>query len=105
MHQLETALYRSQDFAPRSLGQLIRLLGNLRKNNRIYFKMMASKPGLFVRGEEMPNLPPSLKSMFASPRAAASAPTELTRSTLREYQLPIPYVFRGAASVPVRIKK
>jgi hypothetical protein len=105
MHQLETSLYRSQDFVPRSLGQLIRLLNSLRKNNRIYFKMMASKPGLFLKGEELPNLPPSMKSMFASPRAAASAPTELTKSTLREYQLPIPYVFRGMASIPVKIKK
>ena len=105
MHQLEMNLYRSQDFVPRNMGQLIRILNNLRKNNRIYFKMMASKPGLFLKGEELPNLPPSMKSMFASPRAAASAPTELTRSTLGEYQLPIPYVFRGMASIPVKIKK
>jgi hypothetical protein len=105
MHQLEMAQYGSQDFMPRSLTQLIRLLNNLRKNNRIYFKLMASKPGLFLRGEEMPNLPPSMKLMFSSPRAAASAPTELTRSTLREYQLPISYVFRGMATIPVKIKK
>lgn len=104
MHQLETTLYRSQDFVPRSFSQLVRLLNNLRKNNRIYFKMMASKPGLFLKGEELPNLPPSMKSMFASPRASSS-PTELTRSTLREYQLPIPFVFRGMAAIPVRIKK
>jgi hypothetical protein len=104
MQQLEASLYRSQDFVPRNFSQLVRLLNNLRKNNRIYFKMMASKPGLFLKGEEMPNLPPSIKSMFASPRAS-SAPTELTRSTLREYQLPIPYVFRGMAAVPVRIKE
>lgn len=105
IQQLEALQYRVQDFVPRSLNQLIRILNNLRKHNRIYFKMMASRPGLFVKGEEMPNLPPSMKSMFASPRAAASAPTELTRSTLREYQLPIPYVFRGMASIPVKIKK
>lgn len=104
MHQIEATLYRSQDFVPRSFSQLVRLLNNLRKNNRIYFKMMASKPGLFLKGEELPNLPPSMKSMFASPRATSS-PTELTRSTLREYQLPIPYVFRGLAAIPVRIKK
>ena len=103
MQQLEAGLYRSQEFVPRNFSQLVRLLNNLRKNNRIYFKMMASKPGLFLKGEEMPNLPPSIKSMFASPRAS-SAPTELTRSTLREYQLPIPFVFRGMAAVPVRIK-
>ncbi len=105
VQQVEALQYRSQDFVPRSLGQLIRILNNLRKHNRVYFKMMASKPGLFLKGEEMPNLPPSMKSLFASPRAAASAPTELTRSTLREYQLPIPYVFRGMASIPVKIKK
>ena len=105
IHQIETLQYRSQDFVPRGLGQLIRILNSLRKNNRIYFKLMASKPGLFVKGEEMPNLPPSMKSVFASSRAAASAPTELTRSTLGEYQLPIPYVFRGMASIPIKIKK
>lgn len=105
MQQVERALYRTTDFVPRSLDQLLRLLGNLRKNNRIYFKVVAAKPGLFLKGEELPNLPPSLKSMFASPRASSAAPTELQRSTLAEYQLPLPYVFRGAAVIPVKIRK
>jgi hypothetical protein len=105
MQQVERAQYRIQNFVPRSLSQLVRLLGNLRKNNRIYFKIIASKPGLFLKGEEMPNLPPTLKSMFASPRAAASSPTEITRSTLSEYQLPLPYVFKGGAMIPVKIRK
>jgi hypothetical protein len=105
MQQVERAQYRIQDFVPRSLSQLVRLLGNLRKNNRIYFKIIASKPGLFLKGEEMPNLPPTMKSMFASPRASASSPTEITRSTLSEYQLPVPYVFKGRATIPVIIRK
>jgi len=105
MHQIETSQYRSQIFVPRNLSQLIRMLNNLRKNNRIYFKIVASKPGLFLRGEEMPNLPPTMKFMFSSPRAAASSPTELTRSTLNEYQLPVPYVFKGVASIPIKIRK
>ncbi len=104
MQQIERSQYRTQDFVPRDLNQLIRILGSLRKNNRIYFKVMAAKPGLFLKGEEMPNLPPTLKSMFASPRAASSSPTELTRSTLSEYQLPVPYVFRGAAVIPIKIR-
>jgi hypothetical protein len=105
MQQVERTQYRIQDFVPRSLSQLVRLLGNLRKNNRIYFKIIASKPGLFLKGEEMPNLPPTMKSMFASPRASASSPTEITRSTLSEYQLPVPYVFKGRATIPVIIRK
>ncbi len=105
MQLLEAAQYKTREFVPRSLAQLVRLLNNLRKNNRIYFKIIASKPGLFLRGEELPNLPPSLKAMFASPRAAASGPTELTRSTLSDYQLPIPFVFKGAVLIPVQIRR
>ena len=105
MAKIEMSQYRSATFVPRNLSQLVRMMSNLRKNNRIYIKIIASKPGIFLRGEEMSNLPPSMKSMFASPRAAASSPTELTRSTLMEYQLPIPYVFRGEAVIPVKIKK
>jgi len=105
MHQVEMSQYRVTAFVPRSLAQLIRILSNLRKNNRIYFKIIASKPGLFLKGEEMPNLPPTMKSMFSSPRAAASAPTELDESTLNEYQLPIPYVFKGKAVIPIKIRK
>lgn len=105
MQQAERAQYRIREFVPRSLDQLVRLLGSLRKNNRIYFRLMASKPGLFLKGEEMPNLPPTLKSMFASPRASAAGPTEITRSTLSEYQLSVPFAFRGGATIPVRIRE
>jgi len=104
IHQIETKQYRTQAFVPRSLNQLVRILSSLRKNNRIYFKILAAKPGLFLKGEEMPNLPPTMKSMFSSPRAASSVPTELNRSTLGEYQIPINYVFKGAALIPIKIK-
>ncbi|MBE0460824.1 MAG: hypothetical protein IBX60_04230 [Candidatus Aminicenantes bacterium] len=104
MQQVEFGQYKKQAFVPRSLNQLIRMLSNLRKNNRIYFRIIAAKPGLFLKGEEMPNLPPTMKSMFSSARVATSVPTELNKSTLREYQLPVPYVFQGAAVIPIKIK-
>jgi hypothetical protein len=104
LQQLEANQYKRQPFVPRNIEHVIRMLNNLRKNNRIYFKILASKPGLFLRGEEMPNLPPSMKSMFASPRAASSAPIELDRSTLGQLQQPVPFVFRGATLIPIRIK-
>jgi len=105
MYNLEMSQYRSRGFVPRSLSQLIRILNSLRKNNRIYFKIIAAKPGLFLKGEELPNLPLTMKSMFSSPRASATAPTELNKSTLREYQLAMPSVFRGAALIPLKIRK
>ena len=104
LRNIEMSQYRNSSFIPRSLNQLLRLLGNLRKNNRIYFKVFASKPGLFLKGEEMPNLPPSMKSMFSSPRAVSSSPVEISRSTISQYQIPIDYVFQGAVVIPINIK-
>lgn len=105
IQQLERSLYQIQEFRPRSLEHLIRLLGNLRKNNRIYFKIVAPKGGLFLKGEELPNLPPSFRNMFTSPRASTTSLSEISKSTLSEYQLPVPYVVKGALTIPVRMKK
>lgn len=104
IQSIEISQYRTTGFVPRSLYQLIRLLNSLRKRNYIYFKIIAAKPGLFLRGEEMPNLPPTMKSMFSSPRAASTPPVEITRSTLGEYRHSIPYVFNGLAVIPLKIK-
>jgi hypothetical protein len=104
IQNIEVSQYRTTGFVPRSLYQLIRLLNSLRKRNYIYFKIIATKPGLFLRGEELPNLPPTMKSMFSSPRAASTPPVEITRSTLGEYRHGIPYVFSGLAVIPLKIK-
>lgn len=104
LQSIETSQYRTVSFMPRNLFQLIRMLNSLRKHNYIYFKIIAAKPGLFLKGEEMPNLPPSMKSMFSSPRAASSPPVEITRSTLGEYRHAIPHVFQGLTVIPVKIK-
>jgi hypothetical protein len=104
IQRIETSQYRTAGFVPRSLHQLIRLLNSLRKRNFIYFKIIAAKPGLFLKGEEMPNLPPTMKSMFSSPRAASTPPVEITRSTLGEYRHGISYVFSGLAVIPLKIK-
>jgi hypothetical protein len=53
----------------------------------------------------MPNLPPAMKSLFGSPRAASSRPIEITMSTLGEFQLPVPFLFKGSVSIPIRIRK
>jgi len=104
LQRIEMGQYRTQGFLPRSLEQLIRVLNNQRKNNRIYLKILASKPGLFLKGEEMPNLPPTMKEMFTSSRVAISSPREMTQSTLGYTQLGIPYVFKGSALIPIKIK-
>lgn len=105
MQQVELGQYKSGGLVPRGFDQLVRLLNSVRKNNRIYFKLIAPRPGLFLRGEELPNLPPAMKALFASPRASGSTPVEINVSTLGEYQMPVSFAFEGLAVVPLKIKK
>jgi len=105
MQQVELGQYKSGGLVPRSFDQLVRLLNSVRKNNRIYFKLIGPRPGLFLRGEELPNLPPAMKSLFASPRAAGSSPVEINVSTLGEYQMPVAFAFEGLAVIPLKIRK
>lgn len=44
-------------FFPVKLSSLIRIINNLRKNNRIYVKVLSPSRGLFIRGHEYSNLP------------------------------------------------
>ncbi len=104
LFQIETAQFRQKYFLPRSLEQLIRILNNLRKNNRIYFKLFTSKQGIFLNGEEMPNLPPTIKRMFLSSRTSSS-PSITAFSTIKEYQLPVPFVYNGSTIIPIKIKE
>ncbi|MEW6456864.1 MAG: SpoIVB peptidase S55 domain-containing protein [Acidobacteriota bacterium] len=101
--QYEIKEYRGGEM-PRSLELLIRALNNIRKNNRIYFKLRTKKHSLFFRGEEFSNVPSLINEVISSTRLSIS-PVDLNFSTVREYQLPIDFVFKGFAKIPLRVKK
>ena len=45
---------------PQSVAQMIRLLNDTRRNNRIYIRLLTGTPGAVVNGEAMTALPPSV---------------------------------------------
>jgi hypothetical protein len=59
----------ADDFVPHDLGQLIRLINNLRRNDRIYAVLTRPDNGLVFQGERLPNLPPSVSQVMARPQA------------------------------------
>ena len=48
---------------PQSVAQLMRLLNDTRRNNRIYVRLLTGTPGAVVKGEAMTALPPSVLSV------------------------------------------
>jgi len=97
-------------FFPIKLSFLIRAINNLRKNNRLYFKLMTPEQGLFLKGHEYPNLPSSLQNIFeynAAPLHGITPADQSTikYSTIREYQMEFPNVVKGRKLFKLKIKE
>ena len=109
MGQFDARNIRSTYF-PTKLSFLIRAINNLRKNNRLYFKFMTPASGLFVKGYEYPDLPPSLKNVLdydSIPLEGVSPgeQSQLKYSTIKEYQMEFPSVVRGKKLFKLKIKE
>ena len=58
--------------APRDLGQMVKALNRMRRNNRVYALLMAPERSFVLQGDEYPSPPPSLVQTFLADAAAAS---------------------------------
>jgi hypothetical protein len=91
-------------YFPTKLNSLIRAINNLRKNSRIYFKIMTPTRGLFIEGYEYSNLPMSLRNVFVF-NSTSRAQSEIRYSTISEYQMEIPSIVRGKKIFKLKIKE
>lgn len=91
-------------YFPVKLDSLIRAINNLRKNNRIYIKVISPEKGLFLKGYEYSNLPLGIKSIFESgPGTDDSSPMKY--STIKEYQMKVSSVIKGKKIFTLKIKE
>jgi hypothetical protein len=91
-------------YFPMKLNSLIRAINNLRKNNRIYLKLMTSTTGIFIKGHEYSNIPSSLENIF-SYNSSSDDQAKMKFSTIREYQYEIPAVVSGNKLFKLKIKE
>jgi hypothetical protein len=96
-------------YFPMKVNSLIRAINNLRKNNRVYIKVMAPSRGLFVKGYEYSNLPSAMQNVFmynSSPvLGTGNTHSRIKYSTITEYQVEIPAVVRGKKLFKLKIKE
>lgn len=91
-------------FFPVKLNSLIRAINNIRKNNRIYIKIISPEKGMFLKGYEYSNLPSGINSIFKSGSGSDSGST-MKFSTIREYQMEVPLVIKGKKEFTLKIKE
>ena len=95
----------AQAGAPADLKAAIRELNKLRRNDRLYIKILNNEPGLVIGGEELPSLPPSMVALLDTDRTSNRSITSMRNSTVREYELPqSKYVIQGQRSLMLTVK-
>jgi hypothetical protein len=95
----------SADFSPRDLSQLVRAINKLKKNNRLYVKVLRAGTGAIVNNEEMPVLPPSVLATLGSQRTSGGY-TPLSVATLTEHELaPSQFIISGQQTITINVIK
>lgn len=72
--------------APGSVDEMIKVLNQSRRGNRIYVRLLGRDTGATINGAAMPSLPSSVLSVMQGDRGAATSPT-LQTSTLGAWEV------------------
>ena len=73
-------------FLPKDVSQLVRIMNQVRQNNRLYVRLTRNEPGVALFGEAYPFVPPSLASILAADRTSGVNQTILRTSTLGTFE-------------------
>ena len=87
---------------PQTVTQLVRLLNDTRRNNRIYIRLLSGTPGAVVNGEAMAALPPSVLSVLESDRNGGSF-TPMRSATVGEWELPMDSAVTGSRLLTIEV--
>jgi hypothetical protein len=105
INQAERSTRPAADFVPKDLGQLVRAINKLKKNNRLYVKVLRTSTGAIVNNEEMPTLPPSILATLGSGRTSGGY-TALNVATVAEHELaPSQFIISGQQSITIDVVK
>ena len=72
LSQMEARELQLQPLQTRDLAQMIRVLNQTRKNNRLYVRLVTPDAGAVVKGESLSSLPPSVLAVMESDRNGGS---------------------------------
>jgi hypothetical protein len=102
--QLNTLEQRElrRSLQPQSVAQLMRLLNDTRRNNRIYVRLLTGTPGAVVKGEAMTALPPSVLSVLESDRNGGSF-SPIRSATIGQWELVMDSAISGSRLLTIDV--
>jgi len=102
--QWEARELQVQPLQARGLPQMIRVLNNARKNNRLYVRLLGRDGGAVVKGESLSSLPPSVMAVLESDRNGGSF-RPLQNAVLGEWELATEHAVNGSRTLSLAIEE
>jgi hypothetical protein len=93
---------QNEPVMPRDLGQLIQLINDLRRNDRVYLVANQEDTGVLLAGARLPNLPPSVMEVLSRPKSRGNVIQVPQRRVLEEV-ISTGYSVEGAARLEIEV--
>jgi hypothetical protein len=88
---------------PQSVAQMIRVLNDTRRSNRIYIRLLTGTPGAVVNGEALTALPPSVLAVLESGSNGGSY-TPIRNAPVGEWELPMDSAVTGSRVLAIQVE-
>jgi len=88
---------------PQSVAQMIRVLNETRRNNRIYIRLLNGTPGAVVKGEALTSLPPSVLSVLEGDSNGGSY-TPIRSAAVGEWELAMDSAVTGSRTLTIDVE-
>ena len=88
---------------PQSVAQMIRVLNDTRRNNRIYIRLLNGRPGAVVNGEALTALPPSVLSVLEADSNGGSY-TPIRSAAVGEWELAMDSAVTGSRVLAIDVE-
>jgi hypothetical protein len=87
--------------AAKTLADLVSGLNRIRRNNRLYVRLLASAPGTVIAGRAQPGLPGSTRSILDADKSAA--PSAISRTFVGAWEERLTKVVRGSREIALTL--
>lgn len=88
---------------PQTIAQLVKVLNDTRRNNRVYVRLLAGRAGAVVNGEAMTALPPSVLSVLEADRNGGSF-TPIRSAPLGEWEIATDSAVSGSRILTINLE-
>jgi hypothetical protein len=102
LNQLEAHELR-RELEPQSVAQMIRVLNEIHRNNRIYVRLLTGSPGAVINGEAMTSLPPSVLAVLDGDRSSGDF-TPIRSAAIGEWELPMTSAVSGTRALTIDVR-